>query len=407
MNNLIYVTQHFAPEIGAASFRATDLATFFSKYFNVSVLTSIPNYPYRTIYKGYKNENMQENFEGCKVYRTRIRDKTTIEKADRVLNYLHFWRNSLKLTKQIQAADIVLGSIGPILVADIAYKISKRSRIPFVLEIRDLTYKQILATSYSSSLVAKMVKTYEVNYAKKADLVIVVTEGYKTDLIKNGIEPQKIKVIKNGFNFEKKLSANQRNKLYEEIKEIISPFKIKFGYYGTLGVAQDILSIVKKIGKLQEVGFLIIGQGAQYDAIKECLKVERITNIFLYPSIKEEELMPFYNLVDYNLVILKNSSEFGYTIPSKIFEIMGYKSLPVFIGPNGEAANIVKEIDSRLFIQNIEDLRSLMKIDQNYKENLKQRAYSMCYEKYNRKVQATEYMKILNEVLEGKSEESY
>jgi colanic acid biosynthesis glycosyl transferase WcaI len=404
--NLIYVTQHFAPEIGAASFRATDLATFFSKYINVSVLTSIPNYPFRTIYEGYKNENMQENYDGCKVYRTKIRDKTRIEKADRVLNYLQFWRNSLKLAKQIEEADIVLGSIGPILVADIAYRISKKNRIPFVLEIRDLSYKQVLATSYGSSVVAKMVKKYEINYAKKADLLITVTEGYKKDLIENGINSKKIKVIKNGFNFEKQLPVNQKNKLYEEVKDKISSFEIKFGYYGTLGVSQDILSIVKKMGKFEEFGFLIIGQGAQYNAIKEYLKEEKISNIFLYPSIKEEELITFYNLVDYNLVILKNSPEFSYTIPSKIFEIMGYKSLPVFIGPDGEAANIVKDIDSRLHIQNIEDLKNLMKISQNNKEKLKQLAFHMCYEKYNRKNQATEYIKILNEVLESKREES-
>mgnify|MGYP000844082451 FL=1 len=405
--NLIYITQHFAPEIGAASFRATDLATFFSKHNNVSVLTSIPNYPFRTIYEGYKNENMQENYNGCKVYRTKIRDKTRIEKADRVLKYLQFWRNSLKLAKQIEEADIVLGSIGPILVADIAYRISKKNRIPFVLEIRDLSYKQVIATSYGSSVVAQMVKKYEINYAKKADLIITVTEGYKKDLIANGIDSKKIKVIKNGFNFEKQVAANKKNKLYEEIKDKVSPFEIKFGYYGTLGVSQDILSIVKKIDKFKEFGFLIIGQGAQYEALKQYLKEEKITNVFLYPSIKQEELIPFYNLVDYNLVILKNSPEFGYTIPSKIFEIMGYKSLPVFIGPNGEAANIVKEIDSRLHIQKIEDLKILMKIDQNHKEKLKQQAYSICYQKYNRKIQATEYEKILNEVLEGKSEESY
>lgn len=404
--NLIYVTQHFAPEIGAASFRATDLATFFSKYNNVAVLTSIPNYPFRTIYEGYKNENMQENYDGCKVYRTKIRDKTRIEKADRVLNYLQFWRNSLKLAKQIEEADIVLGSIGPILVADIAYRISKKNRIPFVLEIRDLSYKQVLATSYGSNVVAKMVKKYEINYAKKADLIITVTEGYKKDLIENGINSKKIKVIKNGFNFEKQLPANQKNKLYEEVKDKIYPFEIKCGYYGTLGVSQDILSIVKEMGRFKEFGFLIIGQGAQYNAIKEYLKEEKISNIFLYPSIKEEELIPFYNLVDYNLVILKNSSELSYTIPSKIFEIMGYKSLPVFIGPDGEAANIVKDIDSRLHIQNIEDLKNLMKISQNNKEKLKQLAFHMCYEKYNRKNQATEYIKILNEVLESKREES-
>ena len=52
--NLIYVTQHFFPETGARSFRTTDLAMFFNDYMNVSVLTSIPNYPFRRVYDGYK-----------------------------------------------------------------------------------------------------------------------------------------------------------------------------------------------------------------------------------------------------------------------------------------------------------------------------------------------------------------
>ena len=99
--NLIYVTQHFFPETGACSFRTTDLATFFNDYMNVSVLTSIPNYPFRRVYDGYKNENMVENYNGCKVYRAKIKNKSKKEKVDRILNYLYFWRNSLKISKQV------------------------------------------------------------------------------------------------------------------------------------------------------------------------------------------------------------------------------------------------------------------------------------------------------------------
>jgi glycosyltransferase involved in cell wall biosynthesis len=406
--NLIYVTQHFFPETGACSFRTTDLATFFNDYMNVSVLTSIPNYPFRRVYDGYKNENMVENYNGCKVYRAKIKNKSKKEKVDRILNYLYFWRNSLKISKQIEKSDIVLGTIGPIFVADIAYKISKRNNSPFVLEIRDLTYKQILGTNYGSSNIAKIVKKYEISYAKKAHLIITVTDGYRKDLIENGVNPEKIRVIKNGFNFRKLESTNDiKEDLFKTIQDKLKPFKVRFGYFGTLGVSQNVLEVVKELKKIRESAFLIFGEGAQYNDIEKYIKAENINNIFLYPSIKETELKAFYSLVDYNLVILKNSPEFSYTIPSKIFEIMGYKAIPVFIGPEGEAADIIKEIDPRLHIKELGELNYLFALNQTEKDKLKENAHEICYRNYNREKQANEYIKVLEDFLEKYREKSH
>ncbi len=76
---------------------------------------------------------------------------------------------------------------------------AKIYKTTFVLEIRDISYKQLQATGHSAnSLAVKGMKALELFLCRKAKSVIVVTNGFKNVLQKDGIDPQKIFVISNG-----------------------------------------------------------------------------------------------------------------------------------------------------------------------------------------------------------------
>ena len=89
---ILFLTQYFPPETGAAQNRLSDLASRLAEAeHSVTVLTALPSYPTGRIFDGYRGRLwMNENRNGVKVVRTWV--YTTSQKGfvPRMLNYLCF-----------------------------------------------------------------------------------------------------------------------------------------------------------------------------------------------------------------------------------------------------------------------------------------------------------------------------
>ena len=92
----------------------------------------------------------EEVIDGVRILRSRISIKKNTNKISRMINSLSFvfWGvyNIIFNKKMIgENYDIVLGTSGTLLTPIIAYIYSMIYRVPFVLELRDITYIQVLA----------------------------------------------------------------------------------------------------------------------------------------------------------------------------------------------------------------------------------------------------------------------
>jgi hypothetical protein len=101
--------------------------------------------------------------------------------------------NSKKIGKNY---DVVLGTSGVIFTALLAWIYAWLNDKPFIFEIRDITYKQMQATGRSKgSLSVRIMKFLELFLCKKAEKVVVVTNGFKKTLVEEGIPQNKIEVM--------------------------------------------------------------------------------------------------------------------------------------------------------------------------------------------------------------------
>lgn len=401
--HILYLTQYFPPELGAASTRAFEMSQHWIKAANdVTVLTALPNYPFGKFYQGYKEgKPLKEQIQEITVYRCKINPKSLQGKMSRLKNYFSFFLSALQESKGINNFDCVFATVGPIPVALIAYIIAKRNKVPFILEFRDITSEQIKATKYAGKVISFLIEKYELFFACRSDLLITVSDGYKQFFLNNGVNDNKIAVVKNGFDFSKndsKIITEKNRAIIETLKDKKRTYDVICGYFGTFGISQNLLPLIKKMILYPKICFILIGQGSQYEEIQAFLNKHETPNVLLFPSISEDELIPLYDLIDYSLCILRNSDYFLPTIPSKIFRSMGYRTIPLFLGPDGEAAAIVKEIDPRLYLTSIEEIGSLIKLE---KETLKDRAHEICKSKYRRSSQAQYLLSKLNHLLCG------
>lgn len=402
---IIYFSQFYTPESIAPSFRATDNSRIWADMGNeVTVFTGFPNYPKGEIFDGYKVERLkEEHIDGVRVLRSKLIAVPNTSISKRLKNALSFfWYGLLNINFHAKEVgtdyDVVLGTSGVIFTALLAWIYSAKNHLPFVFEIRDITYVQLQATGHKyKSFAVSVMKSLELFLCRKAKKVVVVTNGFKKILVSDGIPAEKIVVITNGVDV-KQAEFDENND-----KTILS-------YFGTLGVSQDIFSTFQYAKAISDYcddfEYLIIGDGAQKEEIQEKAKSGKFPFVKMLPGMPADELEPYYGFTKWSVITLRKSDNFRYTIPSKLFQIMGRGIAVLFIGPDGETAEIIRKYNAGLALTGsvTEDLEELKRFCN--KPDLEQRLIEMgqngrkaVLDHYSRKKLAEQYINLMNGIL--------
>ena len=337
--NVIVLTQYYKPEMGAPQNRLYEMVQgLILNGANVTVVTSLPNYPRGDIFPEYKGKfYCLENPDGVDIHRYWLYASNSKNKFSRFLNMLSFSGTSLfsfsKLKKK--NIDIIIVESPPLTLGLTAYMLSRLLRAKLVVNISDLwplSAKELGAMS-ENSIAYKLLEKLERFLYKKAELCLgqsaEITEYIKQKgakrvyLFRNGVDPSR-------FN---SLSVPKS-----------SPEKtLKIIYAGLLGFAQGIYDVCKNVDfKSLNAEFHIYGAGGEQKIIEDWLFVNKDSNIYFHGSVTREEIPIVLSKADVTLVPLVTNI-FG-AVPSKIYEAMA-AGLPILFSGEGEGARIVSEND--------------------------------------------------------------
>lgn len=410
---ILYFSQFFYPERVAAAFRSFENSILWKESgCSVTVFTAYPNFPTGVLFDGYETKLMTEELiDDIRVLRSKIIIRENKNKIDRILNafsFLFFGLINIVLNKDKigKNYDIVLGTSGTLLTPVIAYIYSRLNRIPFILELRDLTYKQILAVySNKKNILYYLVKFIELFLCKKASKIVVVTEGFKQDLIKEGIPAHKIEIIMNGVNLNKIKNESIMISTENKSRELV------FSYMGNLGSSQNLIEVIRIFNNINITDYdkklIIIGDGAEKRNIIEYIQRNNISNVLLLDGMSQEKLEEFYKISDFCIVSLNNNIHFQHTIPSKIFQIMARKKNILFFGPEGEASEIISKVDENYIFTstNIEQIikelnHKLNSIDdlESYLKNTGEKYYQLVKNSYDRVYLAQKFLNLMTSI---------
>lgn len=407
---ILYVSQFFKPERVAAAFRAYDNAKIWTEEGDdVAIFTGYPNFPTGKLFDDYNIKLLDEEIiDGMRVLRSKILIKENTSKINRIINalsFLFFGIYNLIFNRKVigEKFDIVLGTSGTILAPIIAYIFSKINKIPFVLEIRDITYIQILAVyNGKKTILYKIVRWLELFLCKRAKKIVVVTNGFKKELINAGINPNKIAVIHNGIN-TKEINVSKINNQEE----------ITFSYMGNIGASQNIKGIIDIFNSISIENYMkkliIIGDGAKKDEIKKYITENKFKNIIVKDGMSQNQLEEYYDVSDLCIVSLNNNEFFKNTVPSKIFQVMGRGKNVIYFGPEGEASEIISKVDdSFVFTEKnneviVGKINRIINEKRNVKSYLKDTGFkfrNFVEDNYDRNELTKNYRKLLIEQLE-------
>lgn len=339
---ILIVTNHFYPEV----FRVNDVAfEFIERGHDVTVITSIPNYPQGHYMPGYGLFKKQVEFvNGVKVIRVPVIPRGSGTSIRLFLNYLSFLITAslcaffLSFSREFNC--IFVHETSPVTVGIPAVILKWRQRIPLYFWVLDLWPESLMAGGgISNRHILGVFKWITCLIYKNSDKILISSQGFKQSILEKGDFEKKIVYFPNWGEdiFTTPIDTIQ-------LPELPNGFNVM--YAGNLGEAQGFETIMEAallLRKNSRIKWIFIGSGRKKKYIEDFVRQNHLENtIYLLGTYSIEKIPSFFSRADILLVALKNEMIFNLTVPAKLQAYMA-SSKAVCAVLNGEAAEIVKE----------------------------------------------------------------
>lgn len=257
----------------------------------------------------------------------------------RTLDYISFGKMAM-LGSLFIKTDIIVATSPQFFTAVGGWLAAKIKRKPWVMEVRDLWPESIRAVeAVKHTWILDLLERVELRLYRSAARVVVVTDSFRTDLIRRGIDPDKIDVIKNGVLLDQYVP---RPKEVTLLRELNLANKFIIGYLGTHGMAHGLDFILRAAKDAPtNVHFLFIGDGAEKKKLIELKDQLGLANVTMLDPVPRESVARYISIIDVALVSLRRSDTFKTVLPSKIFENAAMGK-PILLGVEGEAKELVE-----------------------------------------------------------------
>jgi glycosyltransferase involved in cell wall biosynthesis len=349
---IIIVTHYFPPEIGAPQARLSGLAAAWAANGDdVTVLTGMPNHPTGVIAPQYRGAiRRRERRDGYRVLRTWLYATPNEGMARKTIGHLSFMITSVLLGGRASGpADVVVVSSPTFFAVGAGWLLARLKRARLVVEVRDL-WPAIFSELgvLTSRRVIRLLERLELAAYAAADTVIVVSDGFRANLIGRGVPADKVHTIRNGacpgeFDPGAPPDARLRARLGA------SPADCLVLYAGTHGISQGLTSVADAAAALagQPIRFAFVGEGADKQRLSDRVAELGLRNVTLLPAVPHEQVPALLAAADVCLVPLRDVPLFSSFIPSKLFEYLA-AGRPVVGAVAGEAAQILREAGAQV-----------------------------------------------------------
>jgi glycosyltransferase involved in cell wall biosynthesis len=349
---ILIVTHYFPPETGAPQARLSGLAAAWAADGDhVTVLTGMPNHPTGVIPPGYRGAiRRRERRDGYRVLRTWLYATPNEGIARKTIGHLSFMVSAVLLGwRPSGPADVVVVSSPTFFSIGAGWLLARLKRARLVVEIRDLwpAIFTELGVLTNRRLIGLLERLELAAYAA-ANTVVVVSDGFRANLIARGVPAAKVHTIRNGVRpgeFDPGAAADPRLRARLGAR----PGDCLVLYAGTHGISQGLTSVADAAARLagQPVRFAFVGEGADKRRLSDRVAELGLRNVTLLPGVPHDQVPALLAAADICLVPLRDVPLFSAFIPSKMFECLA-AGRPVVGAMTGEAAQILREAGAQV-----------------------------------------------------------
>lgn len=343
---VLFITQWFQPE---PFFKGLPFAKALAdRGHEVEVLTGFPNYPGGTLYPGYRvKPYLREVIDGIVVHRVPLYPSHDMSAFRRMLNYISFSLSSFILGPWLVKKPDVIYVYNLVTLGPGAFLLRLIFGGGVIIDIQDLWPESVVNSGMLRNNVALRFLNYLCDRVyRKADLLAVLSPGFKDKLVERGMKPDKIHVIYNWCD-ETSFCLDAASPGRLRYPEFRGKFIVLFA--GAMGTAQGLDTVLDCARacreSLPDVQFVLIGGGVDCFRLKCRAEADELDNVTFLPARPMDGMGELFSCADVLLVHLKNEPLFRITIPSKTQAYL-YAGKPIAMAMEGDAAQLVREAEA-------------------------------------------------------------
>jgi colanic acid biosynthesis glycosyl transferase WcaI len=343
---ILITTQVYPPEIHPSAVMVRELAEHLvGQGWDVTVCAGLPHHPAGRLYHGWRWRPWRRTLEhGVEVVRTGHLVHPSRSIAVRAGVYVSQAAGAAAAGLLARRADLVLVYGPPLVGPNLGALVAARHGAKLANVVYDLYPDIAIETGkVKSPLLIGAARAAERMAYRRSDLTIVLSEGFKRQLMDKGVPAERIAVIPVWLDPDEIRPLGRDNAWRREQGIGLDKFVVL--YAGTIGVVSGAAMVAEAAALLcdrPEILFLFVGEGEEKAKVEARARELGLVNMMFLPFQPRERLAEVQATADVGLVTLAPGR--GRTsVPSKV---LGYLAAgrPVIASVDG-GSDTAEEID--------------------------------------------------------------
>jgi glycosyltransferase involved in cell wall biosynthesis len=404
----IYIHQYFTTNKGKTGTRSYDVAKYMvqaghevNMICGVHKMSGLDPMPWYRLFR-------RENVDGIKVISCNVKYSNSMGSMGRMWAFIWFVILATIAACCIRKPDIVFATSTPIFVGIPGYIAAKLKRASFIFEVRDLWPESFIHAGWATGdeLYIKVMGWLEKFLYKHAAKILLVSSGFKDNLIKRGYPEEKLKVILLGAAGEifKQIEPNLSflDKYDLQNKKIA----IFTGAHGKANGLDYVLDAAELSKDREDITYVLIGDGGEKPRLMKRAEQMGLKNIVFANAVEKMELPGILAVCYIGLMILRDIGPRPVT-PNKIFDYM-FTGLPSIVNFKGPTIDMVKADGSGVFADPTKPQELVNQVEflvDNPEEAVQmgERGKNAAWKKYDRRIISQQLVEMFEEVLQANS----
>ncbi|WP_119066660.1 glycosyltransferase family 4 protein [Aggregatilinea lenta] len=322
---VLVVSPHYKPEeVAAAATFVQEIAVDLTAMgHDVSVLTAFPNYPTGKIFEPYRGKVFQrENYSGIPLTRVWIYATASKRFWPRLLNFGSFSVTALLgglVTRPRPDALYVMMPPLTLGITGVLLGIARRARV--VINVQDIhPYAAVATGVLKNKRAIRFFEWLEKWIYRHVDHIVVISRGFRDNLIEKGTPPDKISVVSNWADPDFITPGPRENSFRQQLG---ADGRFTLVYSGGLTHNSNLEPVLGAADLLRDepFEFVIVGDGVRKADLQVMAAEKHLDNVRFLPFQPLERFPDVLRAADMNLVTLSAQAALV-SVPSKIFKQM-------------------------------------------------------------------------------------
>lgn len=343
---LLILSNYFLPESVGAGIWVTQLARDLrTSGHDVSVLTSHPSYPDGQIFPGYHNRlTHHETIDCIEVIRTLTYATQSKSFWPRFASFGAFCLSAFPgYLPWRRRFDVVYAILPPLPLGVSAWAIAKASGARLVVNVQDIYPDIAVQLNYLANPTAiALFRRMERWIYRHSDLVVVISEGFRENLLAKGVPARKLRVVPNWADPEH-ITPSSRDNAFRRETRADGHFLVV--YSGGLTHNCELEPVLTAAAEMrdQPIRFAIVGDGVHKQRLAGKARSLHLDNLQFYPFQPIDRYPEVLAAADATLVTLNSAATFA-SVPSKVFKQMAAaRPLIAITNPGNELSRLIAE----------------------------------------------------------------